>query len=184
MDIDQTEDKGGKSETAETERSRICELAEQALMGFGVKILGRGREDGRLVGLGISAGVGRFAAVVEVMVGLEIAGAIILVCGHGRHCESERTLTIKSEELEEKCLLLELVLFDSSGRAYIRPRVERWAVSCIYKNFGKKGCVGGLNNRIPVLWFILLPFVHSRSGLRMCAYYLRVCIAINGNIIR
>lgn len=86
MDIDQTEDKGGESETAETERGRIGELAEQALMGFGVEVLSRGREDGRLVGLGIGAGISRFAAVV---VGLEIAGAIVFISGKGRHCESE-----------------------------------------------------------------------------------------------
>ena len=39
MDIDQTEDKRGESETAETERGGISELTERAFMGFWVKVL-------------------------------------------------------------------------------------------------------------------------------------------------
>ena len=117
MDIDQTEDKGGESETAETERGGIGELTEQALMGFGVKVLSRRRKDGRLVSLIVSAGISGFAAViVEVVVGLEIAGAIVLITGNGRHFGSEiepRRLCLKNWK---KISRLGCVLFESSGQ--------------------------------------------------------------------
>jgi len=90
VDIGQTEDKGGERETAETERAGIGELTEQAFMGFRVKVLSGRREDGRLVSLSVSTGISGFAAViVDVVVGLEIAGAVILITGKGRHCGSE-----------------------------------------------------------------------------------------------
>ena len=89
MDIDQTKDESGEREAAETERSRIGELAEQPLVRFRIKVLSRRRKNGRLVGLSLSAGVSGFAAVVEVVVSLEIAGAIVFMIGKGRHCESE-----------------------------------------------------------------------------------------------
>ena len=128
MDIDQTEDKGGESETAETERRGIGELTEQAFMGFRVKVLSGRREDGRLVSLGVSTGISGFAAViVEVVVGLEIAGAIVLITGNGRHCGSEiEPSTIISEELEENKFVWDVF--------YLRV-----AVKCISEI---NGCVG------------------------------------------
>lgn len=90
MDIGQTEDKGGESETAETERAGIGKLTEQTFMGFRVKVLSGRREDGRLVSLSVSTGISGFAAViVDVVVGLEIAGAIVLITGNSRHGGSE-----------------------------------------------------------------------------------------------
>lgn len=66
MDIDQTEDKRGKSESAESERCRIGKLAEQALVRFGIEIGSRGRENGALIGLIVGAGVCGLTSVFAV----------------------------------------------------------------------------------------------------------------------
>ena len=56
MNIDQGEYKGGQGEAAETERSGICKLSEEPLVGFGVKIDGRSRKYSRLVSLTVFSG--------------------------------------------------------------------------------------------------------------------------------
>ena len=87
-----------------------------------------------MVGLSLSAGIGRFATIV-VAVGLEIAGAIVLITGHCVSKFEPRRLYLKNWK---KFCSLGGVLFDSSGEAYIRIRVDGWE-SHVYLYFGKDG---------------------------------------------
>ena len=57
MDVDKGKNKSGESETAESKRCRITELAEQTFVRFGIKVGCRGRENGRLVSLVVGTGV-------------------------------------------------------------------------------------------------------------------------------
>jgi hypothetical protein len=77
VNIDQRKNEGRQSKAAETERRRICELAEQALVWLGVEIDRRGGNHGGLIGFAIlSRGI---FLRLEVNVVVRVAGHFIFL---------------------------------------------------------------------------------------------------------